>query len=209
MTWTFRSVLLCIKYYTCTYLYETRTKINIDILDCTHLCSGSATDTYIRRELAPHKRYNVCTRLEFSCWFGLIPVSCKQAYIARNYAIQLHSYRSRLCLSIFLYWFVHIFTYLLAIDPFGKYVYMKNVGKLFWRSQGQNMSGNMNKFSVCDRRIHVFINVLEIARTNHVRKHRSTPGIFNLLWQISTCLHKCPGDRKDKSCLYTWIPGFL
>ena len=36
------------------------------------------------------------------------------------------------------------FTYLLAIDPLGKYVYMKNVGKLFWRSQGQNMSGNMN-----------------------------------------------------------------
>ena len=86
---TFRSVLLCIKYYTCTYLYETRTKINIDILDCIHLCSGSASDTYIRRELAPHKRYNVCTRLEFSCWFGLIPVSCKQTYIARNYAIQL------------------------------------------------------------------------------------------------------------------------
>ena len=126
------------------FILDRGTKININTLDCTHFCSGSASDTYIRRELAPHKRYNVCTRLGFSCWFGLIPVSCKQAYIARNYAIQLHSDRSRLCLSIFLYWFVHIFTYLLAIDPFGKYVYMKNVGKLFWRSQGQNMSGNMN-----------------------------------------------------------------
>ena len=55
----------------------------------TRLCSGSASDTYIRRELAPYKRYNVCTRLGFSCWFGLLPVSCKRAYIARNYAIQL------------------------------------------------------------------------------------------------------------------------
>ena len=59
------------------------------------------------------------------------------------------------------------------------------------------------QFSVCDRCIHVLINVLEIARTNHVRKHRSIPGIFNLLSQISTCFHKCPGDRKDKSYLYT------
>ena len=80
-----------------------RYKININILDCTHICSGSASDTYIRRELAPHERYNMCMRLGFSCWFGLIPVSCKQSYIARNYAIKLYSYRSRLYLSIFLY----------------------------------------------------------------------------------------------------------
>ena len=71
------------------HLYETGTKININILDCTHLCSGSGPDTYIRRELAQHKRYNVCTRLEFSYWFGLIPVSCKQGSKLCHSIIQL------------------------------------------------------------------------------------------------------------------------
>ena len=69
--------------------------------------------------------------------------------------LQTGIYSSKLCHSIIhlsfspvsIYISVLIcsyFTYLLAIDPFGKYVYMKNVGKLSWRSQGQNMSGNMN-----------------------------------------------------------------
>ena len=86
---TFRSVLLCIKYYTCTYLYETRTKINIDILDCTHLCSGSASDTYIRRELAPHKRYNVCTR------FGVFMLVWSHTGF-----LQTDIYSSKLCHSV-------------------------------------------------------------------------------------------------------------
>ena len=150
---------------------------------CTHLCSGSASDTYIRRELAPHKRYNVCTRLGFSCWFGLIPVSSKQAYIARNYAIQLYSYHSRCsAVSIHISVLICSYFYLFVSDRSVREIciYEKR-GKVVLEIARTKHVRKHEQFSVCDRCIHVFINVLEIARTNHVRKHRSIPGIFNLL----------------------------
>ena len=60
--------------------------------------------------------------------------------------------------------------------------------KMSWRSQGQIMSGNIDQFPVfliyCDRYLHVFINVLEIARTNHVCIPEFQV-FFNLVRQIT------------------------